>query len=340
MRILLIGNGFDISHCSEFKFDIFFKYFVKYPFKCKFKKIEKFANDKLELMAPNIDELGEDKELWKTIFESAVYKLEKFDSFEDLFEYIEEETNELIEVKVKAKKMKIKKQKIKSFASEIVSFFKHVMLFYLFELDALEMEQYIMSKKYKNLWNERIRISFAKYDYCLTTNYTRYLDMVWDELKQNELQKDRNSSKVVHLHGAFGWNNIFDFLRNIEFEFSTKSIVWSDEELKCYSELNGLEYNLNFVEPKKGTTIKLDIFGFSVNKDNGVIVNLIEHLYKNIGKESEIRMRFFYYGISDLNGFNDFVTENEAFLRKKRVKVFKEPYQNFYGIYSDKIIKK
>jgi hypothetical protein len=79
---------------------------------------------------------------------------------------------------------------------------------------------------------------------------------------------------------------------------------------------------LNFVGPKKRTTIKLDIFGFSVNKDNGVIVNVIEHLYKNIGKESEIRMRFFYYGISDLNGFDDFVTENESIFKRKRSKSF------------------
>jgi hypothetical protein len=340
MRILLIGNGFDISHCSKFKFNIFFKYFVRYPFKCKFKKIEKFANEKLRLKVPDIVELGQDKELWKAVFENAVYKLEKFDSFENLFEYIEEETSELIKMNIKAKKLKIVKQKMRSFAYEISSFFKKVMLFYLLELDTLEIDRYLMSYKYKGKWDERTRISFSKYDYCLTTNYTRYLDLIWDELKQNDLKPDRDSSKVVHLHGSFSWLNATGLFRDIKFNLNIENIVWSDEKDKRNSELNELRCTLNFVGPKKRTTIKLDIFGFSVNKDNGVIVNVIEHLYKNIGKESEIRMRFFYYGISDLNGFDDFVTENEAFLREKGVKVFKEPYQNFYGIYSDKIIKK
>jgi hypothetical protein len=340
MRILLLGNGFDISHCSKFKFDVFLKNFVKYPFKCKFKKIEKFAIKKMGLKVPNIVEFGIDKDLWKTIFENAVYKLEKFDSFENLFEYIEENTDELIKMKVTAEKKNINKQKMRYFIAEIDSFFKQIMLFYLFKFDAVKIKKYVLSKKYKSAQDKRSRISFSKYDYCITTNYTRYLDIVWDELKQNELWYNRNSSKVIHLHGAFQWNNIADFWGNVNFNFNIKNIVWNNKKDKEQQELNELENNLVIIKKRKTITIKLDIFGFSVDKDNGVITNLIDYLRNSVSKESEIRMRFFYYGISDLNGFNDFVTENEAFLRKKRVKVFKEPYQNFYGIYSDKIIKK
>jgi hypothetical protein len=339
MRILLVGNGFDISHSPKFKFNTFFKLFVKPLFKCEFSKIENYALNELDIKTPIIEELDIKKDLWKEIFETALYKLEKFDSFENLFEYIEESADEEINREIIAKKIKIKKQKINKITADILLFFKHVMLFYFFKLDTLEVERFILSKKYQRQQRRLAKIIFSKYDYCLTTNYTRYLDMLWDDIKQNDLQRNRDAKQVVHLHGAFSWGNVFDFLRKMECEFDTENIVWSDVNQKKEWENWNLQNNLSFIRAKKRVTVKLDIFGFSVDKDNDVIVNIINYLNKSVGIKAEIRLRFFHYGPSDLSGFEDFLVENGDFLKKKKVKVFKEPYKNFYGVYSDKIIK-
>jgi hypothetical protein len=339
MRILLVGNGFDISNSSKFKFSTFLNNFVKPLFKCKFKKFENFASKELGIELPIIEELDTKKDLWKGIFKTALYKLEKFDSFENLFEYIEESTTENIKRELAAKKIKIKKQKERAFASEVTHFFKQIMLFYFFKWDSFEIERLILSKKYKKQKQRLAEIVFSKYDYCLTTNYTRYLDMLWDDIKQNDLQLNRDARQVIHLHGAFSWSDIFDFVRSIECEFDTKGIVWSDLEQKKRWENWNLQEKLGFARAEIETTVKLDVFGFSVDKDNNVIVNIINYLNESIGTKVEIRLRFFHYGDSDLRGFNDFLIENKEFLENMKVKVFKEPYKNFYGIYSDKIIK-
>jgi hypothetical protein len=341
MRILLIGNGFDISHCRKFKFSVFFKNFVKPFFKCKSKKIIKLASSELKIDIPNVDNLESDSKIWIEIFETALYKLERFDSFENLFEYLEEGTREYIGMLTTAKKIEISDEEMNDSSQKIILFFKQIMLAYFFKLDALEIKHYAKSRKYLRHTQEKFKISFSKYDYCLTTNYTKYLDMIWDRLKQSDLENDRNPNKVIHLHGAFDDQDISSFLDKSMFDFNIENIVWGSSNEKETSEKRELEKYLIDLMLDKKTSIKLDIFGFSVDKDNNVIVNMIEHIKSiNVDVDFEIKVRFFYFDPSDLSCFNDFVTENEAFLRKKRVKVFKEPYQNFYGIYSDKIIKK